>query len=173
MKLTRDKNARPEQRQNTKRLDDFQKDKSMEDLQVSPNKNIKSGRAGYIYKKLAKVLREQGFVKNIDINLVNLLAIHIDIYYQAYEEITKHGIQQAIYGVEQTNDGQVIDEHRFKGFKKNPAIDTLNASTNQIKTLSEKLGLSPASRASMLANIKQEDDSEPSIADILGKDVGF
>ena len=173
MKLTRDQNARAEQKQNTKRLDDFQKDKKMDDLQATPNKNIKNGRAGYIYKKLAKVLSEQGFVKNIDINLVNLLAIHIDIYYQAYAEIAKHGIQQAIYGVEQTNDGQVIYEHRFKGFKKNSAIDTLNASTNQIKTLSEKLGLSPASRASMLANIKQEDDNEPSIADILGKDVGF
>lgn len=162
-----DRNAdRKYQRENAKALDEFQK--GMAELQPSPNKNIKSGKAGYIYKQLREQLNEQGFVKEIDVHLVNLLAIHIDMYYQAYQAVSKYGIQQAIYGVEQSATGEVIDEHRFKGFKANPAVNTLNMCTNQIKSISEKLGMTPISRASMLANIKVDDGNEKkSIKELL------
>lgn len=166
MKLTRDKNDKAQFRKNTERLDNFQK--GMEDLQPTPNKHIKAGKAGYYYKQIQIFLKEQGFVKNIDMHLVNLLAIYIDIYYQAYEEISKHGIQYAIYDVKQTNDGQIIDKHHFEGYKPNPAVSTLNTATNQIKTLSDKLGMSPTSRASMLAKIdNNKNKNEPSIQDLI------
>lgn len=166
MKL--DRNAkRADQRENAERLDEFQS--GMQDLQANPNKNIKSGRVGYIYKQLQQQLSEQGFVKELDIHLVNLLAIHIDMYYQAYSEISEHGIQQAIYKCEMTPQGEVINEHAFQGYKKNPAVDTLNMCTNQIKTISEKLGMTPTSRASMLANIKIDDKKKETMEDVFGE----
>lgn len=167
-----DRNSkRKDQRDKVEALDEFQN--GMQDLQTSPNKNIKSGRAGYIYRQISKILTEQGFVKEIDVHLVNLLAIHIDIYYQAYKSIVDDGIQQAIYGVEQTPTGEVIDKHRFRGFKKNPAVDTLNQATNQIKTLSDKLGMTPTSRAQMLANIKVDDKKKETISDVFGGGVDW
>ena len=45
--------------------------------------------------------------------------------------------------------------------------------TNQIKTISDKLGLTPTSRASLLANIKTDDDDEPSLGDLLNKGGAF
>lgn len=170
MKLTRDPKARSEYKKNTERLDKFQN--GMEELQANPNKNFKGTKAGYIYKQLVQQLKEQGFVKELDMHLVNLLAMHIDIYYTAYSEIAEHGIQQAIYKPIQDVNGDVID-HVFQGYKANPAVNTLNMSTNQIKTISDKLGLSPTSRASMLANIKTEDDNEPSLTDLLNKGGAF
>lgn len=165
MKLDRD-SKRKDQRDRAETLDKFQD--GMDELQASPNKNIKSGKAGYIYKQLRGQLKEQGFVKEIDVHLVNLLAIHIDMYYQAYQSISKHGIQQAIYGVEQTANGEVVDEHRFRGFKPNPAVSTLNICTNQIKSISEKLGMTPTSRASMLAKIKVDDKTKETMEDVFG-----
>lgn len=170
MKLDRESN-RADQRRNVERLDEFQT--GMEELQASPNKNIKKGRAGYIYKQLQQQLKEQGFVKELDIHLVNLLAIHIDMYYQAYEEVSEHGIQQAIYKCEISPTGEIINEHAFQGYKKNPAVDTLNMCTNQIKTISEKLGMTPTSRASMLANIKVDDKPKETIQDVFNSGVGW
>ena len=171
MKLTRDPHARSEYKKNTERLDKFQK--GMEELQSSPNKNFKGTKAAYIYKQLAKQLREQGFVKELDMHLVNLLAMHIDIYYTAYKDIVKNGIQQAIFkAVTDPNTGEILDKV-FQGYKKNPAVDTFNMSTNQIKTISDKLGLTPTSRASMLANIKPDESDEHSLQYLLTKAAGF
>lgn len=171
MKLTRDPNARSEFKKNTEQLDKFQS--GMEELQATPNKNFKGTKAAYIYKQLVVQLKEQGFVKELDMHLVNLLAMHIDIYYTAYKEISEHGIQQAIYKpITDPNTGEVLDRS-FQGYKANPAVNTLNMSTNQIKTISDKLGLDPRSRASMLANIKTEEDDEPSLSDLLNKGGSF
>ena len=78
MILTRDPKARSEYKKNTERLDKFQK--GMQELQKSPNKNFKGTKAAYIYKQLVTELREQGFVKQLDMHLVNVLAMQIDIY---------------------------------------------------------------------------------------------
>lgn len=171
MKLTRDPNARSEFKKNTERLDEFQS--GMQELQSTPNKNFKGTKAAYIYKQLVVQLKEQGFVKELDMHLVNLLAMHIDIYYTAYKEISEHGIQQAIYKpITDPNTGEVLDRS-FQGYKANPAVNTLNMSTNQIKTISDKLGLDPRSRASMLANIKTDDSDEPSLSELLNKGGAF
>lgn len=171
MKLTRDPNARSEYKKNTERLDKFQK--GMKELQKSPNKNFKGTKAAYIYKQLVTELREQGFVKQLDMHLVNVLAMQIDIYYQAYRDIVEHGIQDAIFKpITDPVTGEIIDKV-FQGYKANPAVNTLNMATNQIKTISDKLGLTPTSRASMLANIKTDDDDEPSLGDLLNKGGAF
>ena len=81
--------------------------------------------------------------------------------------------QTPIYKSVQNNRGEIIDRD-FVGFKKNPAVSTMDAAIRQIRSLSSELGLTPTSRASLLSlTTDDEDDDGPILADVLGSGDDF
>lgn len=169
-KITTDKSDRKYQRERTKKLQKH--DSSMALLPTSPPKAL-VGVAKEAYTKIATELNNSGVIKAIDINVVIALCKQIAINHSAYTHIFvgvgnsgPEGIQTPIYKAVQGPDGEV-KEHLFMGYRKNPAVQTLDSSTAKIKSLCETLGMTPTSRASLLDLAGSDDDSEVSIADVL------
>ena len=177
-KVTNNKSDRKYQRDRTANLQNH--DKSLPGLQPTPPREL-VGSARTVYKHLVKDLNTSGIIKNIDLNVVIQLCKQIQINRNAYDHIfvgveghDPEGIQTPLYKAVQGPDGE-IKEHMFIGYKKNPAVQTLDSSTAKIKSLCETLGLTPSSRASLLAfAANDDDDSNVSIADVMAKaSTGF
>lgn len=121
------------------------------------------------YTKIVNDLNSQELIKEIDVNVVIALARQIQIADSAYKHIycgvnggDPEGLQQAIYRpIMQGGSGGVVDQ-QFVGFKKNPAVATLDSATAKIKSLCESLGMTPTSRASLLSLSTQNDDDDDS-----------
>ena len=161
-KVTNDKKDRKYQRDRTKAMQKH--DKALTNLQRTPPKEL-VGTARTAYTKIVDELNASGVIKQIDLNVVIALCKQIQINRSAYEHIyigvegdTPEGIQTPIYKPVQGPDGKVI-EHTFLGYKKNPAVQTLDSSTAKIKSLCEALGMTPSSRASLLSMSNDDDDS--------------
>ena len=91
----------------------------------------------------------------------------IALYRLGFDDVQENGIQTPIYKSVQNNRGEIIDRD-FVGFKKNPAVSTMDAAIRQIRSLSSELGLTPTSRASLLSlTADNDDDDGPSLADVL------
>lgn len=169
-KVTTDKKDRKYQRERTKNLQ--QHDATMAKLPLAPPPELVDvARDAYI--KIAKDLNSQGLIKAIDSAVVIALCKQIQINRSAYEHLFvgignngPEGIQTPVYKAVQGPDG-TIKEHLFLGYKKNPAVQTLDSSTAKIKSLCETLGMTPSSRASLLDLTKPDSDDSQSIADVL------
>lgn len=171
-KLTTDKNDRKYQRDRTKTLQKH--DKSLQNLQSTPPSDL-VGVARDAYEKIVQQLNSDGYIKQLDIQIVVNLCRQIQVAHQAYIEIFvgqdnkgPEGIQNAIYKAVQGPDGQV-KEHLFMGYKKNPAVTVLDSATAKIKSLSEALGMTPASRATLLDMTKGDADDDVGVDDVMGK----
>lgn len=163
-KLTNNPSDRKDQRDRTQRL--INETKNMDKLQETPPKHL-VGIARYTWTQIVPVLNEQGWLKQTDKPLVEQLCTQIAIYRDAYlhifvgipnkdSECTPEGIQTPIYSAVQDSSGKIL-EHIFSGYKVNPAVNTLNKATIQIKSLAQELGMTPQARASLL-NISSDDD---------------
>lgn len=169
-KVTTDKKDRKYQRDRTKQLQ--QHDATMAKLPLAPPPELVDvARDAYI--KISKELNNQGLIKSVDSAIVVALCKQIQINRSAYEHLfvgiggnDPEGIQTPIYKAVQGPDGK-IQEHLFLGYKKNPAVQTLDSSTAKIKSLCETLGMTPSSRASLLDLTKPDSDDSQSIADVL------
>lgn len=161
IKLTNNPSDRKDQRDRTQNLIEATKD--MPALQKSPPRYLK-GAARTAWKSIVPALLETGYIKASDQGIIEALCVQIGVYREAYSEVAKHGIQQAIYKPVQDSSGEIL-EHSFQGFKKNPAVTTLDSSTAKIKTLSESLGLTPAARAQLL-NISDDSKGSASIDEL-------
>lgn len=144
----------------------------MQSLQVTPPAEL-LGAGRRAYSVIVKQLNQSDLIKQIDIHLVIELCKQIQISRTAYEDIYKpdqnghvNGIQTAIYKPVQDSSGQIL-QTEFVGFKRNPAVDTLDKATKNIRSLSSELGMSPSSRASLLDLIKSDDSSDVSAADVM------
>lgn len=166
--LTLSKGATANQRQRTKNLLD--KTDATDSLQTTPPKFL-SQKAKYIYNRIVPLLNDMGVVKQTELDEVCALVIQIEIMQVAYENIQDNKIQSPIYKAVQNDVGDIL-EHSFQGYKKNPAVVTLDSAIKNIKSISNDLGLTPASRATLLQNIDGDEDSE-SLSDMINKGAGF
>lgn len=163
MKLTNKPGARKYQRDQTKKLIESTKD--MANLSTKPPSNL-DGIAKKAWQTVVPMLNESGFVKRDDFSTVELLCINIQLYKLAYESIKEDGIQTAIYRTSLSPvTGEVMSKD-FMGFKRNPATQIIDSATAKINSLSAVLGLTPASRASLLETVG-EDADEQSLSDLL------
>lgn len=173
-KVTTNKKDRKYQRERTKQLQAH--DADLKQLNTSPPDSL-NGVAVTAYKWIANELNSQNLIKEIDAQVVISLCRQIQIAEVAYEEIfggdDPEGIQQPIYKAVQDSSGQVL-EHQFIGYKKNPAVNTLDSATAKIKSLCETLGMTPSSRASLLEAVKPEDETGDDIkASLNAVDTDF
>lgn len=169
-KVTNDEKARKYQRERTETMQKH--DQSLQNLQPTPPREL-VGVARTAYTKIVNDLNASGVIKQIDINVVLALCKQIQINRSAYEHIfigvngsEPEGIQTPIYKAVQGPDGKV-KEHLFMGYKKNPAVQTLDSSTAKIKSLCETLGMTPSSRASLLSITSTDDDDATDISDVF------
>ena len=155
-------------RDRTKNLIEHQKD--MDSLQTTPPKFLK-GKARYAYSRVVEQLDKQGVVKQSDLDIVVSLAIQLEILQRAYDKLEQLDVQYPIYKAVQDVDGAIL-EHTYQGDKKNVAVGTISDATKNIKSLCNDLGLTPASRATLLQNIDNDSDTE-SLSDMINKGAGF
>ena len=167
-KVTNDEKARKYQRERTETMKKH--DASLQNLQPTPPREL-VGVARQAYTRIVNDLNSSGVIKQIDINVVIALCKQIQINRSAYEHIfvgvngsEAEGIQTPIYKPVQGPDGKV-KEHLFMGYKKNPAVQTLDSSTAKIKSLCETLGMTP--RASLLSMTSTDDDDTTDISDVF------
>lgn len=139
MKLTTDKDDRKDQRIRTEELISVTDD--MDHLQESAPAHLK-GVARYAWVQLWPILNESGLVKQADKATLELLCINYQIAREAYKDVLERG---------------VIADNRA-----NPSTKTLDSSTAKIVSLSRELGLTPASRATLL-NVSNDDEGSASL----------
>lgn len=161
LKLTHDKTARYEQRKQTEKLEEATKD--MPRLKRTAPRFLESS-AKYFYEQLAKNLVDYKLVKNLDQTLLVSMAINYQLLKESYEDVQKNGQTQI-------NDQGLI--------KKNPAIDTIDKATKNIKALANELGMSPTSRAKIINDVQEnanaEEEKSKTMADLkaaFGGEVG-
>lgn len=118
----------------------------------------------YLYPKLATYLNKNDKILRADEYLVQQYCSAYDTYRVAYEEIQKHGIQQAIYKtVLSPVNGKKVAKN-FLGYKKNPAYQIMSDSLKQMNTIGKELGLSPKARSQMMElNLPTADDKKTAV----------
>lgn len=160
MKLTTDKNDRADQRERTQNL--IKHDQALEPLQPTPPRQL-VGYARTAYKKIVNDLNNAGLIKNLDQNVVIELCKQIQVSRSAYNDIyggdEPLGTLIPVVKLLRGPDGKTMGRE-VVGYKANDSVKTLNQATAKIKTLSETLGMTPASRASLLSMTQTDDDSD-------------
>lgn len=154
IKLTTDETDRKDQRDRTEAL--MKANEGMEKLPERAPRYIE-GQARYLWSALVPILNETGYVTIQDKSIVEALVMNYQVARESYELIKKHGSTYETMGTS----GSVV-------LKKNPAVDNLNNATAKIKSLSADLGLSPASRAQLIALAPEDDNGELDLADYFG-----
>lgn len=169
-KLTTNPSDRKEQRERTEQL--ITKTSGMKELQKTPPRHLKSY-AHTLWINLFPILKETKYVKQADAKTVEMLCMNYQVMREAYDEIKENGIVKASYKtVVSPVTGEIL-AHDFTGFKRNPATQILDTTTAKIKSLSEALGLTPASRAQIMNIVPDETGDEPSLDELLSKENNF
>lgn len=172
MKLTNNPRDRKDQRDRTQNL--IEETKAMPKLQETPPRNL-IGVAATTWRQVVPELNKKAWLKQTDKAVVEQLCVQVALYRDAYDHIfigkknkkgEQHpeGIQTPIYKNLQNNLGEIVGKD-FLGYRVNPAVKTLDAATAKIKSLSETLGMTPTSRASLF-NISDDDSEGPSLDDL-------
>lgn len=108
--------------------------------------------AKWLWEVVAPELNNTGYVTSIDSTTFEALCINYQVLREAYESINTVG---SVY----------IKEDKLN---KNPAVALASDATAKIKSLATSLGLSPASRAT-LVDMSVNDDDDSSVDDLLNK----
>lgn len=115
-----------------------------------------------LYPKLATYLNKSNKILRADEYLIQQYCSAYDIYRKAYDELIKHGIQQAIYKTSLSPvDGSVVSKD-FQGYKKNPAYNMMSDSLSKMNQIGKELGLSPKAR-NQLMDLKNTNSNDKSI----------
>lgn len=101
------------------------------------------------WRKIVPYLESTSRVQRIDASLVEQYCTEYEMYRVAYQDVGKHGIQRAIYRTLQDSSGQKIGKD-FVGYRKNPAVTTMNDALKQLKSIGAQLGLSPKARQELM-----------------------
>lgn len=141
----------------------------LSELTKTPPKHIRGTKAGYAWAQIVPELLKMGYVKALDKDVIILLCINIQLYKEAFESLAKEGMQKKIYETKVNPLTGDIIATDFKGWKKNPSVDIIQTATTKIESLSNKLGLSPTARASILAKVEIDHKEEETLADILNR----
>lgn len=119
----------------------------------------------YLYPKLATYLNKSNKILRADEYLIQQYCSAYDIYRKAYDELIKHGIQQAIYKTSLSPIDGSVKSKDFQGYKKNPAYNMMSDSLSKMNQIGKELGLSPKARSQMmeLSTPNQKDDAKSSV----------
>lgn len=101
------------------------------------------------WRKVVPYLESTSRVQRIDASLVEQYCTEYEMYRIAYADVGEHGIQRAIYRTLQDSTGAKIGTD-FVGYRKNPAVTTMNDSLKQLKSIGSQLGLSPKARQELM-----------------------
>jgi P27 family predicted phage terminase small subunit len=112
------------------------------------------------WRKIVPYLESTSRVQRIDVALVEQYCTEYEMYRMAYQDVGQHGIQRAIYRTLQDNTGAKIGKD-FVGYRKNPAVTTMNDALKQLKAIGSQLGLSPKARQELMqiASHEKKDDT--------------
>ena len=139
--------------------------KSRKELPDNPPDYLK-GTARYMWRRLVPLIKQDPVVNEMDKTMVEAFCANYQLMRNAYKHIQEEGAVNKAY---KTNinpvTGEIINRD-FTGFKRNPSTQILDAATNKLKALGNELGLTPQSRAELLA-LSPDDDDDESISDII------
>lgn len=121
------------------------------------------------WRKVVPFLESTNRVQRIDSSLVEQYCSEYELYRQAYADIQENGIQSKIFTSLQDASGKVVGKD-FSGYRKNPAVATMNDALKQLKSIGSQLGLSPEARQELMQISSQK--KEKSTVEQL-KDIGL
>lgn len=101
------------------------------------------------WRKVVPFLESTHRVQRIDAALVEQYCSEYELYRQAYQDIQENGIQSKIYVSLQDSSGEIVGQD-FSGYRKNPAVATMNDALKQLKSIGSQLGLSPQARQELM-----------------------
>lgn len=111
------------------------------------------GSARYIWRRIVPKIKTQEFVNELDRTMVETFCINYQMMREAYESIKKEGQSS------KTN----------TGWKKNPALQVLDVSSKNLRSIGTELGLTPMGRAGIL-DIPVEEEKQ-NMEEVL-KEIG-
>jgi len=111
----------------------------------APKKGLLSKNAKKHYIRVAEILDGMQILTEADVITLELLALHLDDYFEARELVKTQG---RIYGYKNAEGNPVIKRH--------PALLTMNESMSTILTLLSRFGLDPSSRTKIVAISEKE-----------------
>lgn len=117
------------------------------------------------WRKIVPFLEDLSKVKRVDGQLVEMYCTQYEIYRNAYKHILENGEVQAIYKTLQDSSGQKIGKD-FVGYKRNPMTQVYDTALKNLEKVGSELGLSPKSRAEMLA-LPENKEKAKSTADMV------
>lgn len=138
-------------------------------LSNDPPKQL-SAIARECWRKIVPFLENTGKIQRIDSSLVELYCVQYGIYREAYEDIQKNKIQTKVFRSLQDNLGKIVGKD-FAGYKKNPAVGTMNDAISIMNKVGSELGLSPKSRAELFKIVKSQNkkSAAESVKEFFGK----
>ena len=120
-----------------------------------------------LYPKLATYLNKSNKILRADEYLIQQYCSAYDIYRKAYDELIKHGIQQAIYKTSLSPIDGSVKSKDFQGYKKNPAYNMMSDSLSKMNQIGKELGLSPKARNQLMElNTPKNDDAKSAVASL-------
>ncbi|WP_080468966.1 phage terminase small subunit P27 family [Lactiplantibacillus plantarum] len=132
----------------------------IKDLPDSPPKYME-GISRYMWRRIVPMLKDNSFANEMDKTLVEALCDNYFVLRSSAKSISKHGAQFEVFDYSTDSKGKVIHKE-LKAIKKNPAVDSLDKATKNIRAISSELGLTPQSRAELLKLGDPDDDDEDS-----------
>ncbi|MYV00131.1 phage terminase small subunit P27 family [Lactiplantibacillus plantarum] len=132
----------------------------IKDLPDEPPKYME-GIARYMWRRIVPMLKENSFANEMDKTLVEALCYNYRALRDSAKSIDEHGTQFETFDYFTDDDGNIVNKE-LKAIKKNPAVDSLDKATKNIRAISSELGLTPQSRAELLKLSDSDDDDEDS-----------
>lgn len=105
--------------------------------------------AKVVWRKVVPFLESTNRVQRIDSSLIEQYCSEYELYRQAYADIQENGIQSKIYVSLQNASGAIVGKD-FSGYRKNPAVATMNDALKQLRAIGSELGLSPQARQELM-----------------------
>lgn len=162
-KITIDKNNRKELRKRTETL--IKQTEDVDELKMTPPQYF-SDNAAEMWQSVIPILRKMQTVKATDQAIVVAFCITYEQLITAYKDIQEHGQVQGIWKTIVLPTGEVLKDEKgkprkdFQGYKRNPSTQILDNATAKLKALASELGLTPASRASLINMLSDRGDKD-------------
>lgn len=115
--------------------------------------------AASMWRRIVPLLKEQYDFKKIDQTQIEMFCIQYEIMRKAYDSIEDDGVVIRIEKSVQNSSGKIINKD-LTGFKQNDAVKVITNTVIQLNKLSDNLGLTPASRSSLMSLGNDEDDDD-------------
>lgn len=146
------------------------KDRNNGHLSITPPKYLGT-EAKAVWRKIVPFLEDEGKVKRIDANLVEIYCTQYELYRDSYEHIRKHGEATAIYKSLQNSSGEIIGKD-FVAWKKNPMVQINDSAAKAMIKVGAELGLSPKSRSDLMQLIQPKEKGKKTLAEKLKEGAG-